>query len=61
MPQASFHTGKYVTKGIGVSIYLSGRDSLIMVVKIMSDSKRMKEKVQFHVSKLAGAVQIISL
>jgi len=47
LPQASFHTGKYVTKGIGVSIYLSGRDSLIRVVKIISDSQRMKEKVYF--------------
>jgi hypothetical protein len=27
-----------------------------MMVKIMSDSKRMKEKVHFHVSRLAGAV-----
>jgi len=29
-----------------------------MIVKIMSDSKRIKEKVHFHVSSLAGAVQI---
>jgi len=29
-----------------------------MMVKIMSDSKRIKEKVHFHVSGLAGAVQI---
>ena len=28
-----------------------------MMVKIMSDSKRIKEKVHFHVSILAGAVQ----
>jgi len=28
-----------------------------MMVKIMSNSKRIKEKVHFHVSKLAGAVQ----
>lgn len=28
-----------------------------MMVKIMSDSKRMKEKVHFSVSGLAGAVQ----
>ena len=27
-----------------------------MMVKIMSDSKRIKEKVHFHVSGLAGAV-----
>jgi len=27
-----------------------------MMVKIMSNSKRIKEKVHFHVSKLAGAV-----
>jgi len=27
-----------------------------MMVKIMSDSKRIKEKVHFHVSILAGAV-----
>jgi len=30
-----------------------------MMVKIMSDSKRIKEKVHFHVSILAGAVQLI--
>ena len=30
-----------------------------MMVKIMSNSKRIKEKVHFHVSKLAGAVQNI--
>jgi len=30
-----------------------------MMVKIMSNSKRIKEKVHFHVSGLAGAVQII--
>ena len=29
-----------------------------MVVKIMSNSKRMKEKVHFYVSILAGAVHI---
>ncbi len=28
-----------------------------MVIKIMSDSKRIKEKVHFYVSGLAGAVQ----
>jgi hypothetical protein len=28
-----------------------------MMVKIMSDSKRMKGKVHFYVSGLAGAVQ----
>ena len=28
-----------------------------MMVKIMSDSKRIKEKVHFCVSRLAGAVQ----
>jgi len=28
-----------------------------MMVKIMSNSKRIKEKVHFHVSRLAGAVQ----
>jgi hypothetical protein len=28
-----------------------------MMVKIMSNSKRIKEKVHFHVSILAGAVQ----
>ena len=28
-----------------------------MMVKIMSDSKRIKGKVHFHVSGLAGAVQ----
>jgi hypothetical protein len=28
-----------------------------MMVKIMSNSKKIKEKVHFHVSKLAGAVQ----
>jgi len=28
-----------------------------MMVKIMSNSKRIKEKVHFHVSGLAGAVQ----
>jgi len=30
-----------------------------MMVKIMSNSKRIKEKVHFHVSKLAGAVHNI--
>ncbi len=29
-----------------------------MMVKIMSDSKRIKEKAHFYVSRLAGAVQI---
>ena len=29
-----------------------------MMVKIMSDSKRIKGKVHFHVSILAGAVQV---
>ena len=29
-----------------------------MMVKIMSDSKKIKEKVHFSVSILAGAVQI---
>jgi len=29
-----------------------------MVVRIMSNSKRIKEKVHFYVSRLAGAVQI---
>jgi len=29
-----------------------------MMVKIMSDSKRIKEKVHFYVSILAGAVQL---
>ena len=29
-----------------------------MMVKIMSDSKRIKEKVHFYVSRLAGAVQL---
>jgi len=28
-----------------------------MVVRIMSNSKRIKEKVHFYVSRLAGAVQ----
>jgi len=28
-----------------------------MMVKIMSDSKKIKEKTHFHVSGLAGAVQ----
>jgi len=28
-----------------------------MMVKIMSDSKRIREKVHFYVSGLAGAVQ----
>jgi len=32
-----------------------------MMVKIMSDSKRIKEKVHFYVSRLAGAVQRGSL
>jgi len=31
------------------------------MVKIMSNSKRIKEKVHFHVSGLAGAVQTIQL
>ena len=30
-----------------------------MVIKIMSNSKRIKEKVHFHVSRLAGAVQVL--
>ena len=29
-----------------------------MMVKIMRNSKRIKEKVHFHVSKLAGAVHV---
>ena len=29
-----------------------------MMVKIMSNSKRIEEKVHFHVSRLAGAVHI---
>jgi len=29
-----------------------------MMVKIMSNSKRIKEKVHFYVSILAGAVQV---
>jgi hypothetical protein len=32
-----------------------------MMVKIMSDSKRMKEKVHFHVSRLTGAVHITTV
>ena len=32
-----------------------------MMVKIMSDSKRIKEKVHFSVSILAGAVQLFTL
>ena len=32
-----------------------------MIVKIMSNSKRMKEKVHFYVSILAGAVQILPI
>jgi len=31
-----------------------------MMVKIMSNSKRIKEKVHFHVSILAGAVHILN-
>ena len=30
-----------------------------MMVKIMSNSKRIKEKVHFYVSILAGAVQLV--
>lgn len=30
-----------------------------MMVKIMSNSKRIKEKVHFHVPRLAGAVQML--
>jgi hypothetical protein len=32
-----------------------------MMVKIMSDSKKIKEKVHFYVSGLAGAVQASKL
>ena len=32
-----------------------------MMVKIMSNSKRIKEKVHFYVSILAGAVQFASI
>jgi len=32
-----------------------------MMVKIMSDSKRIKEKVHFYVSILAGAVHTATL
>jgi len=32
-----------------------------MMVKIMSNSKRIKEKVHFYVSRLAGAVQPLSI
>ncbi len=32
-----------------------------MMVKIMSDCKRMKEKVHFHVSILAGTVHFFTI
>jgi len=37
-----------------------GRGNLTMVVKIMSDSKRIKEKVHFYVSRLAGSVHFLN-